>query len=89
MPRRVQEAIAKVIFARKDWVRRAHKFAANYFDNDVLKMTRCLKRVHSCKMWEDLQRENTIVDYTLLHEDQDNTILEQTIACGGGACEIL
>ncbi|WP_052514994.1 hypothetical protein [Dethiosulfatarculus sandiegensis] len=88
-PRRVQEAIAKVIFARKDWVRRAHKFAANYFDNDVLKMTRCLKRVHNCKMWEDLQRENTIVDYTLLHEDQDNTILEQTIACGGGACEIL
>lgn len=89
MPQRVQEAIAKVIHARKDWVRRAHKFARNYFDNDLLKMTRCLKRVHNCKLWEDLQREYVKVDYTELHENRDNTRLEETIACGGGACEIL
>ncbi len=89
MPRRVQEAIAKVIHARKDWVRRAHKFARNYFDDDLLKMTRCLKRVHNCKLWEDLQREYVKVDYTELIEDCDNTTVEETIACGGGACEIL
>lgn len=89
MPRRVQEAVSKVVWARKDWVRRAHKFAANYFSDDLLTMTRCLKRVHNCKLWEDLQREYVHVDYKELLEDQDNTCLEETIACGGGACEIL
>lgn len=89
VPRRVQEAVAKVIHARKDWVRRAYKFAHNYFGDDLLKMTRCLKRVHNCKLWEDLQREYVKVDYTELFEDCDNTTVEETIACGGGACEIL
>lgn len=88
-PKRVAEAIRKVIFARKDWVRRAHKFARNYFDDNVLKMTRCLKRVHNCKFWEDLQRQYVKVDYTELIEERDNTTVEDTIACGGGACEIL
>lgn len=89
MPRRVREAVSRVIHARRDWVRRAHKFASNYFNDDVLRMTRCLKRVHNCKLWEDLQREYVKVDYTELHEDRDNTRVEETIACGGGACEIL
>ena len=89
MPRSVQEAVGKVIFARKDWVRRAHKFARNYFGGDLLIMTRCLKRVHNCKLWEDLMREYVQVDYSELIEDQDNTTLEETIACGGGACEVL
>ena len=89
MPRRVQEAVRKVIFARRDWVRRAHKFARNYFGGDLLNMTRCLKRVHNCKLWEDLMREYVQVDYSELMEDKDNTTLEETIACGGGACEVL
>ena len=72
-----------------DWVRRARKFADNYFDGNILKMTRCLKRVHSCKQWEDLQREYRHVDYTQLIEGGDNTKVEQTIACGGGSCDIL
>ncbi len=89
MPKLVREAMNQVIFARKDWIRRAQKFANNYFDGDLLKMSRCLKRVHSCKLWEDLKREYVNVDYTELLEDEDNTELEQAIACGGGACEIL
>lgn len=89
MPKRVREAVEKVLEDRSDWVRRAGKFARNYFGGDVLKMTRCLKRVHNCKLWEDLQREYRHVDYRKLVETRDNTELEQTIACGGGACEIL
>ena len=89
MPVAVQKAVLKVIHARKDWVRRAHKFARNYFGGDLLKMTRCLKRVHNCKLWEDLQREYVMVDYRELIEDRDNTKVEETIACGGGACEII
>ncbi|MEL6713969.1 MAG: hypothetical protein AAFP86_09355, partial [Planctomycetota bacterium] len=74
---------------RMDWVRRAQKFARNYFEGDVLEMTRCLKRVHSCKLWEDLRREARDVDYSRLIEEEDATTLDETVACGGGACEIL
>ncbi len=88
-PKRVYEAIEAVRAAKLDWVRRAHKFAANYFDNDALKMTRCLKRVHNCKLWEDLTRTYAPVDYTRMIEKQDNTTVTETIACAGGKCEIL
>ena len=88
-PKRVYEAIEEVRMAKLDWVRRAKKFAENYFDRDVLKMTRCLKRVSTCKMWEDLTRTYAPVDYTQLIEQQDNTEVTQTVACAGGQCEIL
>lgn len=89
LPIRVFEAITAVNEGKKDWVRRARKFARNYFNGDVLKMTRCLKRVHNCKLWEDLQREYVKVDYELLQEERDNTTLEETIACAGGKCEVI
>ena len=74
---------------KRDWVRRARKFARNYFGDDVLEMTRCLKRVHNCKLWEDLGREARHVDYSQLIEERDETRASESIACGGGACEIL
>jgi len=85
---RYQEAV-KSFLARRDWVRRAHKFARNYFQNDLREMTYCLKRVHNCKLWQDLTREYQPVDYRQMVEAQDQTELEQTIACAGGACQIL
>ncbi len=88
-PKRVYEAIEEVRLEKLDWVRRARKFADNYFDRDVLKMTRCLKRVSTSKMWEDLTRTHAPVDYTQLIERQDNTTVSQTIACAGGKCDIL
>jgi ribonucleoside-diphosphate reductase alpha chain len=87
-PKRVHEAIEGVRETKRDWVRRAKKFAKNYFGNDVLKMTRCLKRIDACKLWEDLTRTNTPVDYTQLVEKQDNTTVTQTVACAGGQCEL-
>lgn len=85
----VAEAITSVHMAKKDWVRRAKKLADNYFEGDLLKMTRCLKRVHNSKLWEDINRLHHYVDYTLLRESTDNTTLTETVACGGGACDIL
>ena len=87
-PKRVHEAIEGVRATKLDWIRRARKFAKNYFGNDVLKMTRCLKRVDACKHWEDLTRTNLPVDYTQLIEKQDNTTVTQTVACAGGQCEL-
>jgi len=88
-PKRVREAIEAVREEKRDWVRRAHKFAQNYFSGDPLKMTRCLKRVHSCKLWEDLTRTYLPVDYTQLQERHDTTTVAQTIACAGGQCELI
>jgi len=70
------------------WVRRAHKFAKNYLNGDVRRMTYCLKRVNNCKLWEDLKREYIPVDYTLMHEDSDNTKLLDAQACAGGKCDV-
>lgn len=83
----LQETIRRLL-AQKDWVRRAHKFATNYFGGDVRRMTYCLKRVHNCKLWEDLQREYIPVDYTLMVEHGDDTTLTQAVACAGGRCDI-
>ncbi len=88
-PKRVHEAIEAVRNGKRDWVRRAHQFARNYFDDDVLKMTRCLKRVHNCKLWEDLTRTHAPVDYTQLVERQDTTTVTETVACAGGTCELI
>lgn len=72
-----------------EWVRRAHKFARNYFNNDLREMTYCLKRVHNCKLWEDLHREYQTVDYTLMYEETDETKVSDTVACGGGGCNLV
>ncbi len=88
-PKRVFEAMEALRAAKRDWVRRAHKFAKNYFGGDVLKMTRCLKRVHNCKLWEDLTRTYAPVDYTQMQELQDNTTVSETVACAGGACNVI
>lgn len=88
-PKRVYEAIEVVRQSKQDWVRRAHKFAQNYFGSDALKMTRCLKRVSACKQWEDLTRTYLPVDYTQLIERQDFTTVTQTVACSGGKCELI
>lgn len=83
-----RQQVEKVV-AQKDWVRRAHKFARNYFQGDIRAMTYCLKQVHNCKQWEDLAREYVPVDYRLLNEQEDNTVLRETIACAGGKCDLV
>jgi ribonucleoside-triphosphate reductase len=88
-PKRVYEAMEEIRTAKLDWIRRAHKFASNYFGGDRIKLTRCLKRVSACKHWEDLTRSYAPVDYTQLIERQDNTTVTQTVACAGGKCEII
>jgi hypothetical protein len=52
-------------------------------------MTRCLKRVHNCKLWEDLNRTYAPVDYTQMLENEDNTrrLHAARTGVGGGAPE--
>jgi ribonucleoside-diphosphate reductase alpha chain len=85
---RQYEADLKAYELKIDWVRRAEQFAERYFSN-VRTMTYALKDVNNWKYWCDLQREYRTVDYTTMVEEEDNTKLEETIACAGGACEII
>jgi ribonucleoside-triphosphate reductase len=71
-----------------DWVRRAKQFAERYFNNDVRNMTYCLKDVNNWKVFLDLKRTYTDVDYTTMIEETDETKPMDTIACAGGACQI-
>ena len=86
----IAKAMREVFGYKQDWVRRAKKFATNYFAGDTLKMTRCLKRINNCKLWEDLNRTYTPVDFTQMLEFEDNTEqMEAGAACAGGKCEVL
>jgi len=73
---------------KRDWVRRAKQFSNRYFEGELKKMTYCLKDVNNLKLWHDLQREYIEVDYSKLHEETDETKLEENLACASGVCLI-
>ena len=77
------------LMGKRDWVRRARQFAARYVQGDLRRMTHLLKRVHLCKLWEDLQREYRPVDWVALHERRDDTRPAEAVACAGGSCALV
>lgn len=91
-PKAIRDIADKVI-ERNDWIRRAKKFAKNYFtspefpDGDIRQMTYLLKDVHNWKMWCDLKREYQDVPWEDLEESTDTTKLGETVACSGGKCD--
>lgn len=74
---------------KEDWVRRVKQFAKRYLNNDVRKCTYLLKQVHHWKLWLDLNREYTDVNYTELYEEEDNTKPIEEVACANGKCELM
>jgi ribonucleoside-diphosphate reductase alpha chain len=73
-----------------DWIRRALKFADNYFEGDIGKMTHCLKDVYNYHKWCKLQQNLQEMDwstYDIKPEYVDVDTLASA-ACIGGACEI-
>jgi len=75
---------------KRDWVRRAKKFAKNYFDNDILEMANCLKDCHNLHKWTGIERYMEDIDFASqlqekVYVDAD-TLGAQS--CNGGACEI-
>jgi ribonucleoside-triphosphate reductase len=74
---------------KQDWIRRAEQFADRYFENDVRKMTYCLKDVSNFHYWCNLKITYHDVDFTTMIEEEDNTknaTLES--ACAGGSCHL-
>lgn len=71
-----------------DWVRRIQQFAERYCEGNVRKCTYLLKHVNNWKTWLDLTRDYKDVDYADFMESEDNTKIQETIACAGGKCEL-
>ena len=78
------------VMLRKYWIKRAKKFAKNYFKNDFKKMVYCLKDIHLFHKWETVTRQFKDVDFSriLPKPEFKDTSDYAAVACGGGACEI-
>jgi ribonucleoside-diphosphate reductase alpha chain len=73
-----------------DWLRRANKFAKNYFRGDLLRMTYCLKDVYNNKRWSEINREFKEVNWENVSIEPQYIDIDTlgSIACAGGSCEI-
>jgi len=79
------------VLLKKDWLRRARKFSRNFFKRDLEKTIYCLKDVHLFHKWQKINREFKEVNFTeVLDKPQFRNIEDYaSIACAGGACEII
>jgi ribonucleoside-diphosphate reductase alpha chain len=71
------------------WAKRLKKFANTYFNGDIRQTTYCLKDVNNIKRWEDLSKTIKPVPWEEFFEEENNTKVAETVACAGGACELV
>lgn len=62
------------------------RFASKYFEDDLKRLTYCMKDVYNWKIYCDLFDSFKKVDYTQLSETEDNTTGIEEVSCAGGAC---
>jgi ribonucleoside-diphosphate reductase alpha chain len=74
----------------RDWVRRAKKFAENFFEGDVAKMTYCLKDCYNLHKWSEIERTIKPIDFSKELSKQQYVDADTMAAagCSGGSCEI-
>jgi ribonucleoside-diphosphate reductase alpha chain len=75
---------------QSDWVRRAVKFANNYFGGDLGMMTHCLKDVYNYHKWVRIEKELVDIDWDAENIVPDYVDVDTlaSAACIGGVCEI-
>jgi ribonucleoside-triphosphate reductase len=76
---------------QEDWIRRAKKFAKNYFNNDLKKTIYCIKDVHLFHKWETINRRFKKVpkfEEILSKPEYVDIDTLASVACAGGSCEI-
>jgi len=76
---------------QKDWVRRARKFARNYFKGDLTKTLYCMKDIHLWHKWHVVNRNFKPIDFsTILTRPNYKDIGKYgAISCSGGSCEVV
>lgn len=76
---------------RRDWLRRAKKFAKNYMKGDLTKTVYCMKDVHLWHKWKNVNRGFKIPDFSqiLTKPDYKDIADYSAIACSGQQCEVV
>lgn len=75
---------------KRDWVRRAKKYAKNHFNDDLLEMTNCLKDCQNLHKWDKIERH---IDYINFADKMEEKVFVEmdsmgAQACAGGSCSI-
>ena len=85
------EGTRTAVLLKKDWLRRARKFAKNYFKGNQTEMVYCLKDVHLWHKWCSLTKGFKVPDFEeILKKPEFNDIANYaSVSCAGGACEIV
>jgi len=65
------------------------EICTKHFMCDIDALTRCMKQVEACMEWDTIAANYTPVEYSDLLEKIDTTKVEETVACAGGACELV
>lgn len=75
---------------KRDWVRRAIKFADMYFNSDLELMTFCLKDCYNLHKWESIQKTMKFIDFSkeLTRQSYVEVDTMGSQGCAGGACEV-
>lgn len=78
------------ILMKKDLIRRAKKFAKNYFNSELSVMISCLKDVHLFHKWCTVNRRSLDVDISKILDKPKYLSLSDmaSVACHGDSCEI-
>jgi ribonucleoside-triphosphate reductase len=74
--------------SKKNWVDRVKSFS-HYMGDDLKKTCYLMKDVYYFNKWAALRKDYVDVDYSTMYEESDETKPSETIACGGGACELM
>lgn len=75
---------------KRDWVRRVKKYARNYFENDILETTNCLKDCYNLHKWKTITKDLQPIDFTESMKKKQFVEIDTmgAQACAGGSCEI-
>lgn len=78
------------IYTKKDLIRRAKKFAKNFFKSDLNVLISCLKDIHLYHKWCRIKRNLKPIDFTKILTKPKYLEVDTTgaIACSGGQCSI-
>jgi ribonucleoside-diphosphate reductase alpha chain len=76
---------------KRDWIRRATKFAANYFGNDLDKMIACLKDCYNLHKWSNINRSMYHINFSKELQAQQYVDVDSLAgaACHGSSCELV
>lgn len=75
---------------KRDWVRRAKKFATNYFNDDLNAMISCIKDCYNLHKWSSINNSMVHINFSKELQSQVYTEVDTmgAAACSGGSCEL-